>query len=119
LSLRLLIDEDSQSSVLVAMLRSAGHDVRTANDESLDGRDDVVVLAHAHASRRALLTKNAEDYEELHSAGIRHSGILAIYESANRAKNMTLSQIVRAVCNLEQAGLDLAGQFVPLNAWNF
>lgn len=119
MSLRILVDEDSQSRALVAVLRSAGLDVRTAREEKLDGCEDAVVLARATSIDRAVLTKNADDFAELHETNREHSGILAIYESCDRSKNMSFAEIVKALGNLDQSGLDVRGQFVPLNAWNF
>lgn len=101
------------------MLRTAGHDVRTASDEGLDGRSDADVLAHANAEGRVLLTKNADHYSDLHDEGKQHAGILVVYEDFSRTKHMSLSDVVRAVGNVDRSGIDLARQFVPLNAWNY
>ena len=65
MSLRLLVDEDSQDKILVAKLKDAGHDVLTVNDADLTGQPDHVVLAHAvegwlRASQRRLTTLRKE-----------------------------------------------------------
>ena len=46
-------------------------------------------------------------------------GIGAIYQDRDPSKNMTYAAIVRALENLEASGLELAGQFVVLNAWHY
>jgi len=83
------------------------------------GSDDAVVLAQAHAQGRAVLTRNADDYSELHDAGNPHSGILVIFEGSNASKNMIFAQVVKALGNLDKSELDIRGEFVPLNAWNY
>lgn len=103
MSLRLLIDEDTQDARLVAMLRTEGHDV----------------LAHAAQNQRAVLTMNCRDFLELHEASPAHFGIIAVYQSGKMHKNMTFAEIVAALANLTASGWDLAEQFVVLNAWNY
>jgi predicted nuclease of predicted toxin-antitoxin system len=119
LSLELLIDEDSQDRLLVKLLRQANHDVITVNEAELMGQPDSVVLNYAKKSNRILLTYNCDDFEALHEANSTHSGILAIYRSSNRSKNMTFKDLVRAIANLESAAFPLANQFISLNHWNY
>ncbi len=119
MSLRLLVDEDSQRKVLLAALRSAGFDVTTVSEEDLAGSPDPVVLAEAHRQGRAVLTRNADDYAELHDSSAEHSGILVIYQGQDRSKNMGFADVVNALTNLEQSGLNARGMFVPLNHWNY
>ena len=78
MSLKLLIDEDSQALALVKTLRKANHDVVTANEANLTGQPDNIVLEYATQrsrdlkSRAALsnaqhnrivLTRNCRDFE--------------------------------------------------------
>ncbi|REJ39646.1 MAG: hypothetical protein DWQ53_22875 [Microcystis flos-aquae DF17] len=46
MSLRLLLDEDSQSQLLVKLLTAADHDVLTINEIGLAGCTDNVVLSY-------------------------------------------------------------------------
>jgi predicted nuclease of predicted toxin-antitoxin system len=119
LSLRLLIDEDTQDRLLVKFLRYAGHNVLTANQAGLSGQSDEQVLSYAIAHQRILLTLNCQDFEELHASIPEHSGIFAIYRDANRSKNMSFKAIVRVIANLEAAKVPLANQFISLNQWNY
>jgi predicted nuclease of predicted toxin-antitoxin system len=119
LSLRLLVDEDTQARWLVNLLRSAGHDVLTVPEANLAAELDPTVLEYARREKRLLLTRNSEDFLALHHAHPQHAGILAIYQDRDPAKNMSYAAIVGALANLEASGLDLTGQFVVLNAWNF
>ena len=117
MGLRLLVDEDSQARALVGLLRSRGHDVLTAAEAGLAGKDDASVLAFARDDRRVLLTRNAADFFELHGSHPDHCGVLAIYQSIDPGKNMSYADIVRSITNLERSGVDLNGQFAVLNAW--
>ncbi len=119
MSLKLLIDEDSQDKILVKFLREAGHDVVTVNEVSLMGQPDSIVLSYARQSNRILLTLNCRDFKALHQANPNHSGILAVYQDALPSKKMSFKAIVAAIANLEAANMPLANQFIPLNQWNY
>ena len=56
MSLKLLLDEDSQAKYLVNLLRDSAHDVITANDADLGGLPDSVVLDYARQQKRVMLT---------------------------------------------------------------
>jgi predicted nuclease of predicted toxin-antitoxin system len=119
LSLKLLIDEDSQAKSLINLLRKAGHDLITVNEAELTGEPDDVVFNYAIKEKYILLTHNCDDFEALHIANPSHPGILAVYRSANSSKNMDRKDIVRAIANLEAANIPLANQFITLNHWNY
>jgi uncharacterized protein with PIN domain len=119
LSLRLLVDEDTQARWLVNLLRSAGHDVLTVPEANLAAELDSTVLEYARRENRILLTHNCEDFLALHHSRPQHAGILAIYQDRDPAKNMSYAAVVRAAANLEASGMELTGQFVVLNAWSF
>lgn len=119
MSLRLLIDEDTQARALVARLRQAGQDVLTVQEAGLMGQPDPEVLACAWREDRLLVTHNADDFRQLHQAEADPPGILVIYRDADPTKNMSHAAIVTALANLEASGWELSGQFVSLNAWNF
>lgn len=119
MSLRLLLDEDSQAKYLVNLLRAAGHDVVTVKEAGLDSRPDIVILDYARQELRVLLTRNCEDFQELHLVNSVHPGILAIYRDSASSRNMSYQAIVKAVSNLEAANCELGNQFVILNQWNY
>jgi predicted nuclease of predicted toxin-antitoxin system len=119
LSLRLLVDEDTQAKRFVKLLREAGHDVLTVGEAGLEAHPDTRVLEHARGERRIVLTRNCDDFRALHEAGSQHAGICAIYQDHDASKNMSRAAIVRALANLEASGLALAAQFVVLNAWSY
>jgi len=119
LSFNLLIDEDSLAKYLVNLLRQAGHNVVTVQDINLMGNSDSVVLDYARENQRVLLTRNCDDFHNLHQANSHHSGILTVYQSADVSKNMSYATIVKAIANLEVSNYDLNNQFVILNQWNY
>jgi hypothetical protein len=123
MSLRLLLDEDSQAKLLISQLWAVGHDVLTVTEAGLEARSDAEVLAYAASVQRVVLTRNCDDYYALHSAGQTHTGILSVYLNRDPRKDLSYADIVRAIANLEthavQSGWELAGQFVALNAWNY
>lgn len=119
MSLKLLLDEDSQAKPLVNLLRKTGHDVLTVNEAGLTSQPDNVVQNYAIRESRVLLTHNCDDFEELHKIDSNHFGILAVYRSASSSKNMNHKDIVRAIANLEAASIPLVNQFIVLNHWNY
>ena len=82
MSLRLLLDEDSQAKYLVNLLQIAGHDVLTVNEADLMSRTDSTVLDYARQQERVLLTRNCADFQELHQANPEHPGILAVFQNS-------------------------------------
>lgn len=119
MSFNLLIDEDSLAKYLVNLLKKAGHNVITVQDVNLMGKPDEIVLNYAKENNRVLLTRNCDDFLNLHQINYSHSGILAVYQYADFSKNMTYSAIVHAIANLENSNFDLMNQFVILNQWNY
>ena len=119
MSLRLLIDEDSQAKPLVNLLRSAGHDVVTVNEADLMSLPDPVVLDYARENNRVVLTRNCRDFELLHETNPNHSGIFGVYQDANPKKKLSRKAIVKAIANLEASGIPLSNQFISLNSWNY
>ncbi len=119
MSLTLLLDEDSQAKFLVRLLEASGHNVLTVNGAEISGSSDSDVLDYARQHNRILLTRNCDDFQSLHQSNSNHSGILAVYQGAEPAKNMSYQDIVKAISNLESANLPLHSQFVVLNQWKF
>ncbi|MEL7406273.1 MAG: DUF5615 family PIN-like protein, partial [Cyanobacteria bacterium J06558_2] len=114
MSLRLLIDEDSQDKVLIRLLRKAGHDVITVKEADLMNQPDTTIFCHGMDENRIVLTRNCQDFKDLHEANPNHPGILAVYQEANSWKNMSFKIIVKAIFNLENANVPIANQFISL-----
>lgn len=119
MSLRLLIDEDSQDKILVKMLRKANHDVLTVNEAKISGKTDSFVLTYAKEENRILFTFNCDDFEALHLDDPIHPGILVVYHESQFSKNMSYQDIIRAINNLESSQIPLINQFISLNYWRY
>lgn len=119
--MRLYLDDCADSDKLGELLRTVGHEVFTPRTESLLGVNDSVHLAHSARHRLVLLTKNPTDFVALHAeyqaAGRPHSGIPVIYGHRIRSKDMTLSEIVEAIGNLEGSGIPIENEVHNLNHW--
>ena len=119
MSLRLFLDADIQHRDLLLELRSAGHDVITANEAGLRTGQDKEILLAATNDGRIVMTFNADDFAKLHEHDPNHQGIIAVYKYTMRRKNLAYDDIIRSLSNLEMSGWDFSGQFVSLNQWRF
>lgn len=120
--MRLYLDDDSVDPQLIRRLRRDGHDVQTPADVGMAGYRDQVHLAHSIRERRAILTRNADDFEALHdlvvfAANGHHTGILVVLFDNNPRNNMSAGDIARAVRNLGKAGVPIADSYHKLNHW--
>jgi ABC-type branched-subunit amino acid transport system ATPase component len=97
----------------------AGHHVQIPADvqPSLAGADDAVHFNHACTTGQVILTYNPADFMQLHQQHSNHPGILAVYQDNDPTKDMTYTEIVRAIANLEETDVQLAGGFWVLNAY--
>jgi len=119
--MRILLDEDLASGLLAKLLQKAGHDVTTPTAAGTMGRADAVQLAYAIHEQRACLSRNYEDFEELHlliaEAQGRHFGILIVRRENDPTRDLTPKGIVAAIRKLEASGVPLDNEYVVLNHW--
>ena len=119
--MNLYLDDDSAKGALVARLRKTGHQVVVPADAILGGAADPRHLLYAVRQSLVLLTRNHDDFEDLHllvqATQGRHTGILAIRFDNDPARDMKDAEIVRAIRNLEQSGAPVANEFHILNHW--
>jgi hypothetical protein len=68
-----------------------------------------------------VLTRNYRDFSVLHNLVMQaqghHPGILVVRRGADTQHSMGPHDIVRAIRNLEAAGVPIADQYIILNAW--
>lgn len=119
MSLNIYLDDCAYAKQLAAMLRAAGHRVVTPADAGISKEADAIHLAYAAANDLVLLTRNSKDFERLHQTDDGHAGILAVYQDNDPNRDRNYGEIVKAIGNLESAGVALAGSFQSLNAWRF
>jgi predicted nuclease of predicted toxin-antitoxin system len=96
---------------VVEELRRLGHDVLTIQETGKAGQaiKDEVVLEHAVADDRALLTLNRAHFIRLHGERPEHDGIIVCTVDADFA-----GQAARIHAAVEAAG-DLRGQLIRVN----
>ncbi len=114
--MKLLVDEDTQSDRLLAMLRAAGHDVLSVAELGKNGAADTEIFGLAQQLKRVVLTHNVADFQVL-AEKATHEGLLVIHRGNDFAKNMSREAVVRAISTLEGSGVPIAGQIHSLNHW--
>jgi hypothetical protein len=119
LSLKLYLDDCAYDKFLLLQWTAAGHAVTVPPDLGTSGMDDLTHLQTAAARGLVVITKDVDDFEELHRQGTPHCGILGICQDNDPSRDMTYADIVRAISNLEKAGVEIAGQFHILNHWRY
>jgi predicted nuclease of predicted toxin-antitoxin system len=119
LSLQLDLDDCAYAKQLATLLRAAGHRVVTPADAGTSGMADDVHLQYAAQHGLILVTRDCDDFAVLHPTSSAHAGIVAIYQDNDPDRDMTYGEIVRALANMENAGLVFAGEFHVLNAWRY
>lgn len=117
--LKLYLDDCAYSKRLRQMLLEAGHQVETPVEAGIMGANDLTHFEYARLHQLVIITKDANDFEELHRQHQPYPGVLAIYEEADRSKNMSYSDVVRAITNLRAANVPLANHFYVLNHWRW
>jgi predicted nuclease of predicted toxin-antitoxin system len=119
--MKFLIDENASSPRLAARLRANGHDPRLAQDVGLLSASDVRVLTWAIAQALPVLTRNAQDFEDLHelivAAGGHHPGMLIVRFDADPRHNLSERAIASAISKLESSGAAVTDRIHVLNQW--
>jgi hypothetical protein len=102
-------------------LGKAGHRVVTPASVGLSGADDAEHLLHAVRQSLVLLTRNHDDYRVLHllvlATGGRHPGMFVVRRDNDPTRDMKDRDIVRAIANLEAAGVPIENELHVLNHW--
>ena len=119
MSQKIYVDDCADSKELVRLLEAAGHQVTTPRQVGTAGREDEVHFRFAAEHNLILVTKNPDDFLELHEKDSKHPGVLLVYQDNDRDRDMSHAEIVRAIANLEQAGIAFVGACHVLNAWRY
>jgi hypothetical protein len=119
LSQKIYLDDCAYTKELVRLLEAAGHQVTTPQQAGTTGREDKVHFHYASDNRLILITKNPDDFLELHEKDPDHAGILLLYQDNDPDRDMNHADVVRAIANLEQAGIAFEGACHILNAWRY
>jgi predicted nuclease of predicted toxin-antitoxin system len=107
--MRFLIDENMSNLRLASRLRGQGHDPVLAGDVGLLKMTDPRVLIYSIAQDIPVLTRDAEDFEDLHdlviAASGHHAGVLIVRFDNDPRHNLTDRGIGTAITKLEASGL--------------
>jgi predicted nuclease of predicted toxin-antitoxin system len=119
--MNLYLDDNSAKASLVSLLRRAGHQVALPINHGLAGATDPRHLAYCAGQSQVLLTRDHDDFLDLHdliqATHGRHAGILVVRADNDPTRDMKDRDIVRALANLEAAGVPLENEFYILNHW--
>ena len=92
-----------------------------AIDVGLMSASDARVLSLAIAQALPVLTRDAEDFTDLHdlimTAGGHHPGVLIVRFDNDPRHNLTDRAIASAISKLESSGIPIADQTHVLNQW--
>lgn len=119
--MNLYLDDNSCKGLLAILLRKAGHTVVVPGAVGCAGVSDPRHFLHAIQTDFVMLTRDYEDFLELHdvvhAAQGQHPGILAIRADNDISRDMKDRDIVRAIANLKRAGVPVPNEFHVLNHW--
>jgi predicted nuclease of predicted toxin-antitoxin system len=119
--MKLYLDDDIAKAALAARLRNAGHQVVQPLGVGTSGASDPRHLLYAVQNDLVLLTKNHDDFEDLHQlvhgTGGEHPGILVVRSDNDASRDMKDQDIARAIAHLESAGVPIINVFHILNHW--
>jgi hypothetical protein len=115
------LDHVSAEALLVALLRRAGHDVQIPADVGKIGECDSVHFAQAIGEGRTLLSRNHDDFKNLHAlimqAQGHHPGLFIVRRDNDPTRDLKPAGIVRAIRNLEAAAIPIPDDLHILNHW--
>lgn len=119
--MNLYLDDDTAARRLVTLLSQAEHEIVLPADVNLSGAPDARHLIYAMQQSLVLLTRNHDDFLDLHeviqtSHGI-HPGILIVRFDNDPTRDMTPRRIAVAISRLESAEVALRNQVYILNHW--
>src|ERR1051326_3487657 len=107
--MRLYLDDDSVDALLIALLRRAGHDLQIPADVGKSGESDSVHFAEAIRHDRILLSRNHDDFRNLHdlvtAATGHHPGVLIVRRDNDPSRDLKPAGIVRAIRKFEAGAL--------------
>jgi predicted nuclease of predicted toxin-antitoxin system len=119
--MKIYLDDDAASALLVKLLQKAAHDVQIRGDVGMSGAPDPVHLTRSIAEDRVCITKNHDDFWILHNlikqAQGYHAGIFVVRQDNDPSRDLTPKGIVSAIRKLEAAGVPIASEFIVLNHW--
>jgi predicted nuclease of predicted toxin-antitoxin system len=119
--MRFLLDENMSDRRRASRLKAQGHDPILAIDVGLLSVSDPRVLIWAITQALPVLTRDSEDFTDLHdllmAAGGHHPGILVVRFDSDPRHNLTDRGITSAIHKLESSGIPIPDRIHVLNQW--
>jgi hypothetical protein len=119
--MNLYLDDDSGETLLVRLLRAQGHNVTRPIDVEQQGETDVVHLRFCIGHGLVLVSKNHQDFLDLHQlvieSGGHHPGILVIRRANDSSRDLTSRGVANALRKLIQPALPVQDCLHVLNQW--
>ena len=119
--MKIYLDDNFADRTLAEKLRRAGHTVFRPADFGIRGASDARHLRQAIEEHLVTLTKDRQDFHELHQlvlvSGGHHPGVIVVRYANDAKRDMKAKHIVAALGRLESSGLPLADEYVILNHW--
>lgn len=129
ITIRLYLDEDLDSDLLISILREEGFVVISPREIGMRRKNknrkvtDEMHLAFAVSKQCILLTHNTDHFLALHNnwrkKDINHYGIILIHKYNNPGKDMAPGQIVRAIYNILRIKLEFKNSLYHLNDFKY
>jgi predicted nuclease of predicted toxin-antitoxin system len=119
--MRLLLDENMSDRRLATRFQAQGHDPVLASDVGLLAVTDARVLSWAIVQALPVLTRDSEDFTDLHdlimAAGGHHPGMLVVRFDNDPRHNLTDRGIISAINKLGSSGVPIPDCIHVLNQW--
>ena len=119
--MRFLLDENMSDRRLASRLQAQGHGPVLAGDVGLLSATDARVFAWAIEHTLPVLTRDSEDFTDLHdlvmAAGGHHSGVLVVRFDNDPSHNLTDRGIASAISKLEFSEVLIRDRIHVLNPW--
>jgi predicted nuclease of predicted toxin-antitoxin system len=119
--MNIYLDDNFSDQILAGKLRKAGHSLVRPIEVGLSGASDAKHLEYATRHELVLMTKDRDDFLDLHklleSASGRYAGILLVAYDNDAAKDKKTIHVVETVAKLVQSEAPIGQQFIFLNQW--
>jgi hypothetical protein len=119
--MKIYLDDDSIDAVLIKLLQQAGHNVEVPADAGISGEKDPIHLTHAIQQQTPLLSRNHDDFRQLHDLIVastgHHPGVLVVRFDNDKSRDLTHRGTVVALSKLLASGSTLVDSFHVLNHW--
>ena len=117
MSLRILLDENSEADWFVNLLKESGYEVICLKDFQKKGLSDDAVLESAIHEGCVLYTRD-RDFLRIAKSGAKHPGIIFEYRT-NSPKDMSYAEIVAALSTLLKANENLENKIWIINNYRY